>query len=133
MLGGHFGLGPALGRPVLAWPCLGRPRLALAAPGLASTGLAMARLGPARGPAWLGPAWLGPAWLGCAWLGLAWLGHGSAWLRPRPRLVRRCRWIDHLMEFLLELRLKLAMLVFPCWRIILVEPSSCNLHEGTLV
>ena len=33
------------------------------------------------------------------------------------------------MEFLWEW----AGLVVACWCLILVEPSSCNLHEGTLV
>ena len=50
----------------------------------------------------------------------------------RAFLVEHRHWINHLMEFQLEFLLD-HMLVISFWYVLLVEPSSCNLHEGTLV
>ena len=54
------------------------------------------------------------------------------WRDAAPFLVEHQRWINHLMEFQLEFLLD-HMLVIRFWYVLLVEPSSCNLHEGTLV
>ena len=50
----------------------------------------------------------------------------------RAFLVEHRRWIIHLMEFQLEFLLD-HMLVILFWYVLVVESSSRNLHEGTLV
>ena len=50
----------------------------------------------------------------------------------RAFLVEHHNWVIHLTEFRLEFLLD-HMLVVSFWYILLVDPSSCNLHEGTLV
>ena len=50
----------------------------------------------------------------------------------RAFLVEHRHWINPLMEFQLEFLLD-HMLVISFWYVLLVEPFSCNLHEGTLV
>ena len=47
-------------------------------------------------------------------------------------LVGHRHWIIHSTEFQLEFLLD-HKLVISFWYVLLVEPSSCNLHEGTLV
>ena len=91
---------------------------------------------PGAGPpglAWRGLALHGVALPGVALLWMASPGVALPVVVPcwYPFLVEHRRWIIHLMEFQLEFLLD-HMLVVSLWYVLLVKPSSCNLHEGTL-